>query len=99
MEARQKFAEKKIPGGKLLKLKYEINADSQTIQNVSINGDFFLHPEDTITKIESALNGTAHTESKETITKIITDELAKNNASFIGVSADDIAETIKEAAA
>lgn len=98
MEAQQKLAEKKIPGGKLIKVKFELNPDTHTIQNISINGDYFLHPEDTITAIESALNGTALAESKEAIAKTISDELTKNNASFIGVSADDIAETIKEAA-
>lgn len=43
----------KVPGGKMLRLKVEL--DGYIIKSIQINGDFFIHPEPAITDIENFL--------------------------------------------
>ena len=101
-------ATKKVVGGKLLRIK--IDADEPTnangepnpsarIHTVQIHGDFFLHPEEAVTDIEQELQGIRLKEQPEVITRIILDALNRQNAAFIGVSAEDITATIQEALA
>ena len=45
----------KVPDGKLLKIFLEKEAD--TIQDIKITGDFFLHPEEKISALEDAIRG------------------------------------------
>jgi hypothetical protein len=49
-------AELKIPGGKLIRVKFSKRDDK--ISNIMISGDFFLHPEDEIEELERRLTGT-----------------------------------------
>ena len=44
----------KVPEGKLIKITLDYG---DKINSVTINGDFFLHPEDGIEKIEQSLSG------------------------------------------
>ncbi len=74
----------KIPGGKLVTL--DVEFDHHKIKKIKITGDFFLHPEDTIEKIENYLTGARTNEVASRITEI----LKQNQAQFIGVKADDI---------
>lgn len=79
--------------GKLLRL--DVNYDNQ-IEQLKITGDFFLHPEDTLEKIVSALTGIALPFNKiDLITKVkfILDE---NEAELIGISAEDIVNLLEE---
>lgn len=87
-------ATKKITGGKLVKVK--IDADSQ-INAINITGDFFLHPEESITEIENSLKGMPLEASAPEFSNKIQETLTARKAAFIGVSPQDIAETIKEA--
>ena len=50
-------ADYKVAGGKLLRVRLSLkDSDGQlTIQSISITGDFFMHPEDAIEKLEQAL--------------------------------------------
>jgi hypothetical protein len=80
----------KVPDGKLLKVKLKITSDE--IAEVRILGDFFLHPEDTIMKIEEALVGNPHNES--TIETVIARILSETDATLVGATATDIAKTI-----
>jgi len=45
-------ASRKVPGGKLIRIKVVF---SDIIESVQITGDFFLHPEDSLLKIEEAI--------------------------------------------
>jgi lipoate-protein ligase A len=45
----------KVPGGKLLKVAVEY--DGGRIINARITGDFFMHPEDAVEKLEGSLRG------------------------------------------
>ncbi|MDO8538720.1 MAG: lipoate protein ligase C-terminal domain-containing protein [archaeon] len=85
---------KKVPQGKLVRLK--IDFDSK-INSIQINGDFFLHPEEAITKIENSLIGSKISESIDFFEQNISNSLKKQNAQFIGLNANDLAQIIKEA--
>lgn len=80
----------KIPGGKLVKIKLETS--SGKITEVKILGDFFLHPEETLQKIEDSLIGS--TANETSIEDIIAQTLAESDATLIGATAADIAKTI-----
>jgi lipoate-protein ligase A len=80
----------KIPGGKLVKVKLEVS--SGRITKVTILGDFFLHPEETLQKIEESLIGTIVDETS--IGNIIAQTLVDSRATLIGATASDIAKTI-----
>ena len=85
---------KKVEGGKLFRI--DLDFDSK-IEKIMITGDFFLHPEETISDIEDVLNGItvggiSSDELKDKIDRI----LSGRNASIIGVSSDDIANAILE---
>lgn len=92
-------ATKKIPGGKLVRIKLEAtpNGAAHHISAASIHGDFFLHPEDAITHIEHALQGLSTESSAQVFTQEIEKALAEKNANFIGVTAENLAEVIVEA--
>ena len=80
----------KIPGGKLVKVKLQVS--SGKIAEVTILGDFFLHPEEALQKIEESLIGTIVDETS--IGNIIAQTLVDSGATFIGATASDIAKTI-----
>jgi lipoate-protein ligase A len=80
----------KIPGGKLVKVKLQVS--SGKIEEVTILGDFFLHPEDALQKIEESLVGT--TVDETSIGNIIAQTLVDSGATLIGATASDIAKTI-----
>ena len=87
-------ANKKVAGGKFIRVKLE--ADAQ-INAVRINGDFFLHPEDSLPEIEKTLSGLPIDTEESILAKKIHEALARENAAFIGVTPEYIAETIIEA--
>ena len=80
----------KIPGGKLVKIKLGIS--SGKIAEVKVLGDFFLHPEETLLKIEDSLVGSSSDETS--IENTIAQTLTESNATLIGATAADIAKTI-----
>ena len=86
---------KKVPGGKLLRIK--LDTDNISICALQISGDFFLHPEEALPKIEEALVGLPTAISAEALSQKINETLAQEKAAFIGVTAEDIAATIIEA--
>ncbi len=80
----------KVPGGKLVKIKLQASADR--IGVVKILGDFFLHPEETILRIEESLIGIGAQE--RVIEERISQTLKEFDATLVGVTAADIAKTI-----
>lgn len=87
-------AVKKVPGGKLVRVTLEYE---DTIKDIKITGDFFLHPEDVIEKIEKAFLGLHVPISSQEAVRIIDHVLESNQAELFGVSSHDIVETLKEA--
>ena len=87
-------AAKKVPGGKLVRIK--IDADSN-INKVQISGDFFLHPEESLPFIEEQISGLSVSTTEDLFASIIQKAITERRANFIGVSATDIAELVVEA--
>lgn len=87
-------ATKKIEGGKLVRIK--IDADEQ-INHIQIHGDFFLHPEDAIEYVQQRLQGLSSSSSSDIYANEIAKALTDQNASFIGVTSEDLANVIIEA--
>ena len=80
----------KIPGGKLIKIQLEMTGNK--IETIHIFGDFFLHPEETIHRIEHALIGARiETDSLSELIELI---LVQSCAILIGASPRDIAHAI-----
>ncbi len=84
----------KVTGGKLVSIKAEYD---KRIEKVSIFGDFFLHPEGTIYKIEDSLAGMAAHSGKEAFKQRISKVLEEEHATLIGADAESIASAIEEA--
>jgi lipoate---protein ligase len=49
------LGEYKTPGGKLVRVEFEI--EGGTLRNVEVSGDFFLYPEDSLFPITRSLEG------------------------------------------
>jgi len=84
------FTSYKIPGGKMVKVRVDVKNDS--IQGITILGDFFLHPEDTLEEMEQGLVGTKAEEVS--ITSVIQSILDRHKAVLIGATARDLAKAI-----
>lgn len=87
------FKSYKIPKGKMVKVR--VNVDKNSIRDITILGDFFLHPEDTLPQIEQGLVGT--TADEDCITDVIQSVLDTQKAVLIGASARDLAKAIMNA--
>lgn len=71
-------------GGKLLRL--SAAWEDGIIQSISINGDFFAHPEDGFDAAELALVG----QPLAGISKVFESALAKNSVSLFGLLPEDL---------
>jgi lipoate-protein ligase A len=84
-------AEYKIPGGKL------VIAETETVENkiqrIKITGDFFMHPEEAIEKLEKFLIKTQTLQEK--IQSNVDAFFERNTVELIGVSPKDIAHVIE----
>lgn len=88
-------ATKKIPGGKLVRVKLTVQEGQDAIASIKIYGDFFLHPEEALTYLEKNLIGVKldTTILQEQINKV----LQEQKAAFIGLDTSDLAAIITEA--
>ncbi len=82
----------KPPNGKLIKIFLEYDPKINSINDVTISGDFFAYPEESIRQIEIELKG--KTVDKEIIHKVISQVVFDNNVEFIGISSESITEAI-----
>ena len=83
----------KVPNGKLIKIHADIK--NNKIQNIKITGDFFCHPEEKFEQIEKRLKDT--TFEKGFILKKINEVVHQHQLTLVGVSSQDLAETISQA--
>jgi len=82
----------KVPNGKLLKIFLTYNEKTNTIDKISITGDFFAYPEEAIELIENELVN-IELKRDNLITKI--DLIIKqNNIEFIGLNAQGLTDGI-----
>ena len=76
---------RKVPGGKLLRVKADC-ADG-IVSKVLIEGDFFLYPEEGVTKLEHALIG-AKTSDAEDVRQRIERTIQENHLQLMGFSSN-----------
>ena len=80
----------KVPGGKLIKVR--IKSKDESIQEITLLGDFFMHPEHVLEEFEDTLLG-VHL-SKEAIVRRLEAVIEEHQATIIGANADDFAQAI-----
>ncbi len=88
------IASQKVKEGKLVKVEVECDG---FIKKIKITGDFFLHPEDILEKIEKSILGLRKDTSTEAIASRIHEITEANDAQMIGISPESLALVIKEA--
>lgn len=87
-------ASRKVREGKLVKVEVEYD---NAITKLKITGDFFLHPEDILEKIEKSVLGLEKDVSIDVITSKIQGIVEAYGAQMIGISPESLAFVIKEA--
>jgi len=87
-------ASQKVKEGKVVKVEAEYD---EVIEKLKITGDFFLHPEEFLEKIEKGMLGLGKNVSAEAIASKIQRLAEANNAQMIGISPESLALVIKEA--
>ncbi len=80
----------KVPGGKMLRLKLEL--DGHLIKSIQISGDFFIHPEPAISDIEKFLENKDVREVGKQLSFFINQHQIK----LIGFSPTDLQECLLE---
>jgi len=83
-------ADYKAPGGKLVRVM--IIEDSGIIRRAQITGDFFLLPEESLTRLEQVLTGTKITEAA--LKKVVHDFFTETRAQSLGVSQEDFVKAV-----
>jgi len=78
----------KVPGGKLIRLRAQIGGGR--IKEIRITGDFFLHPEERIGELETALAG----KKLERVTLQKTVEQALSDCEIVGFSESDMVNAL-----
>ena len=79
--------EEKIPDGKMIAI--EVWASGSVVSRAKITGDFFLHPEEMIARLEGALVGIPLSAAEAEVADRI--RAALGGSELIGASADDFA--------
>lgn len=82
----------KVPAGKLLKIYADKDEKNNTIEEITISGDFFAYPEESIQELERELTNISF--EKQEIYQSISTFIEKNNVQFIGVDAESLTEAI-----
>jgi lipoate---protein ligase len=80
----------KVPGGKLLRISLEV--ENNTIRDIQITGDFFIHPESGILLIEKALKGA----DKGQVRKKLNEVVGSSGIKIIGFTPDDLEKAISD---
>lgn len=85
-------AEHKVPEGKLLRADVAV---TDTVTAVELHGDFFIYPENAITRIEDALRGVKPNAAEDEIADTV--RQAAGNAELVGFAPEDVAQVVREA--
>lgn len=94
----QYVATTKVAGGKLLRVKVQVGDGA--IRSAVLTGDFFLHPEDGVLRLEEALLEVARENdiqdfdaNVETISERLREVVAREKLELVGFCVEDIAQT------
>lgn len=82
----------KIPNGKLLKVFLDYDSKNNLIRDISITGDFFAYPEESVELIERELIGTMV--DKDVLLSKIKSVVERNGIEFIGLDAEGLTQGI-----
>ena len=82
----------KIPKGKLLKISLECNENKEVVDKISIMGDFFAYPEESIELLEKELKNVSLQE--DILLKKIQSVIEKYGIQFIGLDCEGIVKGI-----
>lgn len=86
-------AEKKIPGGKLVRLAVD---KGDQIAQIRLSGDFFIHPEDGIFGIEELLANLSVDEPNDRVKAVIDSYVLSRKLELIGIDSETIAQLFTE---
>ncbi len=89
------YAEYKVPEGKLVKVKVEMQDGN--ITSLQILGDFFVHPEHHIEEIEKHLCGLSASNRAVFFEKKVREIVKKRKTHLVGVTEEAIGIAVKEA--
>ena len=89
----------KVPGGKLVRVKVDLNTEEGFVENVQMHGDFFIHPEEFVEDIEQLLVNLDQKDSEESITAALARLVEEQGAELVGITPGMIAKTFKAALA
>jgi len=85
-------AEKKVPGGKLLRVTVETDESMSKIVNIMFTGDFYLYPEEEIHTLENSLKGIKIDENE--FKRIITNFFENEIIQILGAGPEDFLEIL-----
>ncbi|MEK6821258.1 MAG: hypothetical protein AABY11_02570, partial [archaeon] len=84
----------KIPQGKMVRLSLEY--DTATLQEATICGDFFVHPEETIHAMEEALVNLPVESVPARVKELLDRVVQKHHAELIGIDTETLSKLICE---
>ncbi len=90
----ERFAEYKVPGGKLIMVKLECG---DRIARINVLGDFFLYPEEALHAIEESIVGMSKDATEKELSERIAAAASDSKAELIGVTSQAIAHAIRMA--
>jgi lipoate-protein ligase A len=83
----------KVPGGKLVKARVEVEGGK--VKEVRVTGDFFAHPEESIKELEGAL---AELDADSAaVRKAVLNFFASKDVTLVGATPSDFADVIASA--
>lgn len=77
-------------------IRIRLNMEEGAVSFIRITGDFFMHPEEALEKLESSLKG-VRVEGAERLEKLIDDFLSENHVTVLGAASKDFAAAILKA--
>jgi hypothetical protein len=85
----------KVEGGKLLRIKVKYNPENELIEEIHVQGDFFIHPEEFVDEIEQLLANLNENDSEESIANSLSRIVKEKGAELVGITTESIAKTFK----
>ena len=80
----------KVPNGKMLKV--TVRFDKEKIETVSITGDFFMHPEDSIEELETSFKDTEY--SNKSVSEVVKRFFGKEGITAFGITPTAVTDAI-----
>lgn len=87
-------AQRKVPGGKLVRV--EASCERHALSNIHISGDFFVHPEEALARIERDLDALGLNGNEPDLETQVLSVVSISGAQLIGFGANDIADLLRE---